>query len=957
MLEIRKGSASKSFENTFFRDFAHNLSKMFDHYNYDGLLLGNSVCEERLDLQIDALLICKNQIIIIDFKNYDGTITLPGQAKNEFEFVPWQIGNGNIVSSGHESNRNPFMQVSKQKDKFCKIIEKNINPELPIGDSINLKHIRTAICFQGKVELKREIPKILEKFFFIFDKDSYLNKIRDIIDTNERDISLSPLSFDIIKKTFQAEEYKINEDYSNYFENRELLQDLNFDNLYQDQKIALQEVEKFIRNDEENIFILQGTSYSGKTHLIPFIKELAFNNSKQEVILLANSARVANNLLKESHLEFQSIYQYIYGGKSEFQSDDSKHDDDEINESIDLEIVPLKENSDAEDAIYIVDEAQLISNSFNQSFDTRFGTGYLLSDFLNFTDFHNKKRKIIFLGDCFQISSDKDNENSLNPDYYTKHFELQSSVFQLEDKENKSEIVDEALKLVSSIRKNIFNNLQINSSPKIQKLHDEEILGKISEGISSGINTHILCYSKTDAQKINLWIKNKILKNGSDLANEDLLLINNNVKTQKDVFSDPKKLFNGQFAKLISFGEPFEVKGIKAPLKYREVFLELIDSGQVVNMLSLENYRNEPKGELSKEETISINIFLNELAKKEVENFKIGKYESDKELRDLFESQKKGKRVKGKIYKKVRKLLNNYPNTEYFKYKNAVFLKFGWALTVHKARSYNWNEVFFNVETGGGKFNESYFKWYYTGLTRAKHKINLIKYNSINCFSKIEVSIVENLKESKKVYFFIADKTVDLKAENLDILSKYHFPENNSVSDLLQLYHLINGKLKSNNLHLLGITHNNYQEVYEIKNSAGNFCKISFSFNNNGQIGFPKLMNSNNSKFGEDVMSFLNSNSYLTDFKFIKDDWRRQSYIKLIDLIKLKDIHCSYIIQNPYKDTVLFVNDKNNALVEFNYDGQGFFTIIKPTYYDSSEFWEEIKNSINIIKSSYELYI
>ena len=41
MLEIRKGSATKSFENTFFREFADSLSKLFQDNNWNGVLLGN----------------------------------------------------------------------------------------------------------------------------------------------------------------------------------------------------------------------------------------------------------------------------------------------------------------------------------------------------------------------------------------------------------------------------------------------------------------------------------------------------------------------------------------------------------------------------------------------------------------------------------------------------------------------------------------------------------------------------------------------------------------------------------------------------------------------------------------------------------------------------------------------------------------------------------------------------
>ena len=33
MLEIRRGTAERSYENTFFREFAENLGKMFEKYN------------------------------------------------------------------------------------------------------------------------------------------------------------------------------------------------------------------------------------------------------------------------------------------------------------------------------------------------------------------------------------------------------------------------------------------------------------------------------------------------------------------------------------------------------------------------------------------------------------------------------------------------------------------------------------------------------------------------------------------------------------------------------------------------------------------------------------------------------------------------------------------------------------------------------------------------------------
>ena len=62
MLEIRKGTAERSYENTFFRKFSKNLEEMFEKYSIDGLLIGNSKCDKNQNLQIDALLITKKTI-------------------------------------------------------------------------------------------------------------------------------------------------------------------------------------------------------------------------------------------------------------------------------------------------------------------------------------------------------------------------------------------------------------------------------------------------------------------------------------------------------------------------------------------------------------------------------------------------------------------------------------------------------------------------------------------------------------------------------------------------------------------------------------------------------------------------------------------------------------------------------------------------------------------------------
>lgn len=79
MLEIKKGKSSQSYENEFFRQFSYTLSQLFEVNNWKGLLLGMPNCITREDLQIDALLITDNSIIIIDFKDYKGEVILPNE--------------------------------------------------------------------------------------------------------------------------------------------------------------------------------------------------------------------------------------------------------------------------------------------------------------------------------------------------------------------------------------------------------------------------------------------------------------------------------------------------------------------------------------------------------------------------------------------------------------------------------------------------------------------------------------------------------------------------------------------------------------------------------------------------------------------------------------------------------------------------------------------------------------
>lgn len=951
MLEIRKGTATKNYENTFFREFADNLKKMFDKYSLDGLLIANSECEAESRLQIDALLITPKAVCIIDFKNFGGKITLPKNAKSEFDFGTWTNENGEQIKGG--SSINPFIQLKTQKERFIKVVERHIQPKLPLrGSSFNAFHTVRAVCFQKLIELNGKIPSNEELNFFIFDKNNYLETIKDIIDINDKEVTLTKEAFDLFKEVFRADIFDTSEKYDQANDFTSYHTKLDFENLYPDQKSALNEIENFIKSEEEKIFVLQGTSLSGKTHLIPFIQEVAFNNQITEVKLFASSNRISNNLLKSSNLEFESIYSYIYGGNSTIVNEQESEEENE--NSLNLEIVPLKKSDDTEEAIFIVDESHLISDNYHQSVDLRFGSGKLLKDFLEFSDLKNTKRKVIFIGDSFQLSLGKKEEASLNPEYLSEEYGFKNKAFQLIDKENKSVVVSEALKAVNCIRQQSFNNLSFNFSENIRTVAKEDLKTEIESSLNS--NAHILCYSNSDAQKVNYWIKNSILKNGNDLTKDDYIIFGNNIRVEdeSDPFAEPKKIYNGQFGTVLSVSDLI-TKDVKllTPLYFRQTKIQLKETNHVLSFLSFENFRLSDKGELSKEEIISFNILLNQLAEKEIPNFKNGKYHADDELKSLLKKyDPKTRKGITKLQKALQKHLRNVPSSEYYKFKNSAQIRFGWALTVHKSMSYKWNEIYFNVETGGGKTNETYFKWIYTGLIRATQKVSLINYEPISPFFKLTINPAAPKIDKGKELFYIADTTVDLSNFNKTNSEKFKFPDIESKSSLLQLFQFIENKIAQNNLSINLINHPNYQELYEIKGSSGEIATISIYYNNKGQFKMPTLMKSTPKEFGEELINLLKSENQISDFSFIQSNWRKSAYEQLHQKLKSKEIGFGYIIQVPYKDTIQFNNSTETLVADLYYDGDGFFTSMIAKSCTNIDFWTEIQNVFNDLKEN-----
>ena len=992
MLEIRRGTATRSYENIFFREFAKNLEILFEKYSIDGLLIANSMCGVSPNLQIDSLLITENAICLIDLKNFGGDIIIP-QPDENFPDGRWVTPQGERIKGG--SHINPYKQLIQQKKAFTWVFH---NSELKTSiisnkEKLNPSHVKKIVCFQKPINLKGEIPGRDEIDFFITDSERYLETIKDILDVEDEEVEISKKSFDVFKDIFRAETFHLTEQYNKLEMVESTATDLNYDGLYPDQKSALQEIVGFIKSDTDKIFILQGTSLSGKSYLLPFIEDIGFNNRITQVEFFASSSRIASNLLSDSDIKFNSIYSYIYGGGLQDAQEDQNHKqeeqiDDEDIDKIKLEVVPLKKSDNEEKALFIVDEAQLVSDNYHQTIDLRFGSGKLLEDFIKFSDLSNSGRKIIFIGDSFQLSIGKKEESALNPIYFDDKYKLTTKAFQLVDKDDASSIIKQALIPVSGIRSDTYNQLSFEFFDNFKTRTRDDILSIIDKKIKINADFHLLSYTNYDAQKINLWVKKSILKNGEDLAEQDLVIINNNFKIEDEnnPFSEPKKIFNGQFGTVINVGrsltpEVATPKG-KQPItiNFREVNISLNDTGHDATILSLENYRLSEKGELSEDEIIALKIILNrEIKEQTIQN----PYEESKSKEQLILSKEyidlsveietlknrleNGDRVKTELEKKerqLRKLRNSakkkhreyikkelYKDTssKYYKYKNSAHLRFGWALTVHKSMSYKWDEVLFNVDQGEnrGKTNEGYFKWIYTGLTRAKENIELINYKPITPLLKIEFKDSNTSNQADKKIYFIADKDAKTDSFSTSQIKKFNFPDEKPTSILLQLYQFVSNKLEHKSISIKSINHPHYQEIYELEDDNNQTAKVSIYYNKKGHVKKPTLMKAEPKQFGSEVIEVLTRDTEVVDFSFISDDWRKKAYEDIYISLKGDEYQISHIIQTRYKDTIKITQNDSSMISDMHFDGDGFFTSVICTYRSSENIWIDFKRILN----------
>lgn len=459
-------------------------------------------------------------------------------------------------------------------------------------------------------------------------------------------------------------------------------------------------------------FILKGSAGTGKTTLI---KALVHRLAQQQrsCRLLAPTGRAARILSGKARTPATTIHRAIYSlsDVEVFELATSANDPG-------LRLVfPLKRD-DPGNTIFIVDEASMVGDRQQTQDDLQFGSGRLLADLIEYARLGRPGRspgsgaKIIFVGDPAQLPPvGATLSPALSSAYLQDQFGLRcvsAELTQVMRQAVGSAILDRATRLRDAIHEQCFTTFACGpEGDEIVATSALEAVQWVADSQQAGRRSSALVtYSNARALDLNRAVRERLWGTAQeDLQPGDLLLVNKN--------SLKMGLYNGDLVKVRAVLSPPDQRvvhprgspPIPVPLTFRTVRLA---------------YRNV-NGDIEE----STGLLLENLL--------------DSHERDLTPLEQRALLVE---FRKRHTGLQS--GTADFKlaisddpFFNALQVKYGYAMTCHKAQGGEWETVAVDFNDGRGRRNEDYFRWAYTAITRARTQLFTINAPQFDALSDL----------------------------------------------------------------------------------------------------------------------------------------------------------------------------------------------------------------------------
>lgn len=425
---------------------------------------------------------------------------------------------------------------------------------------------------------------------------------------------------------------------------REMIETTTYDSIFNGLEInptvsqskALYQIEEFLEDSEQEVFVLRGSAGTGKTTITKVVVDY-LKRQGACFYLLAPTGKAASILKEKTDYGAHTIHHLIYIPNS--------LDDGRV-------YFEFKENTSNVKTVYIVDESSMISSEKPSSGDF-ISNRPLLDDFITFVKQGNPENKILFLGDNYQLKPVKESESvaisaeSLQRKYNlkTQQLTLNEVVRQAED----SPVLELALQIKKA--KDYGSRIYDIRPPRLfgsnEALNyyltyfDRDKLDEIT--LISKTNDHVLEWNQRIRKALGL--SNKILSVG------DVVMLRTTWMNGEDT------IVNGEIGIVeLLIGGVEELEGFQ----FQDAKIKFIQGGT--------------------EKRIKTKIILDLLESS------YGQLD-----RDCIKMLKHNRMKHNPVYRQSKIAKDD-------SYMNAMKLSYGYAMTCHKAQGSEWKRILYNSQ-------------------------------------------------------------------------------------------------------------------------------------------------------------------------------------------------------------------------------------------------------------------
>lgn len=676
--------------------------------------------------------------------------------------------------------------------------------------------------------------------------------------------------------------------------------------LKKQQVAAYNAILSFLNDKSKSVFILKGYAGTGKTTLVSSLVEYLIGR-KFPFYLMAPTGKAAKVLSAKTGKNATTIHRGIYeSAVVEIKNAERVND---------IEVVykfPIRKDGFI-NKICIVDEASMISSVDSADIVFRFGSGNIMRDLVEFADTYHGG-KLIFVGDPAQLPPVGDkNSEALREEFFTEQgyyvdcFELTDVLRQDCD----SLILQNALKVREILRLHKSNSIDFETNDsefaEVEKKNLLDMYCTDANGVENGESV-LLTYSNAEAAQFNAYIRSKLIGKEELQSGETLMVVNNNYHLNE--WGDT--LMNGNIVKTLDVSPNVEIinsfaniyegesrKIIPVSLRFRNVSIADEESN-VYNCKIIDSLLQSDKPSLTylERQALYINFIKNH------SELKVGSVE-------FIDAWRKDP------------------------YVNAVQVKYGYAITVHKSQGSEWSRVYLNYRNANT--SEECLRWIYTATTRAAKAVIACNVPHIKPTSKIRVAEVVALKHIPEGWGQGCFSNKQISAYKCDV-TPFHSVETNEA--LRRKYWQVASALEGTSYKIESVQQKPYREIYIINGERFDTCY-------SGKFVFRDFMAAGSSEASTKILKLINAHAVsagVVEDSVEMDDY---SYVPSEGVFQMIWDILKPMFQQSGVAVESVVENKEQFYVQYNILTSGSFACLK-VYFNDKQFITYIVPGSNI---------